>query len=143
MTQPSNFIFNSDYLTIAQVSSTNPYTVYFPPQTFPHQGQTINSFHIDNDIPSSAIPGAVDRIMIEYSGKTYVADEIRKPADPIEVNNEMHYDQFWNLVVFRKDKNTLTARCTFYPPTASLSIPTSPSLTFTISATSFKAPNVL
>ena len=142
MTQPSNFIFNSDYLTLAQVSKTDPYTIYFPPQQFPTHGQTIDSFHIDRDIPSPAVAGAVDRIMIEYGGVKYVADEIRKPADPI-MGEEIYYDQFWILTVYRKNKTTLTARCTFYPPTQSQTIPTSPSLTFTVSATSFKAPNVL
>ena len=123
MTQPSNFIFNSDYLTLAQVSYTSPYTIFFPPQQFPTSGMTINSFHVDQDIPSPAIAGAVDRIMIEYNGVKYVADEIRKPADPI-MGDELQYDQFWILTVYRKNKTTPTARCTFYPPTQSQSIPT-------------------
>lgn len=142
MTQPSNFIFNSDYLTIAQVSTTEPYTVFFPPQQFPSHGQVIDSFHVNQDIPSTAIAGAIDRIMIEYNGNVYVANKLTKPADPI-FSDEIYYDQFWILTVYRKNKTTLTARCSFFPPTQSQSIPTSPSLTFKISATSFKAPNVL
>lgn len=142
MTKPSEFILNSDYLTIAQASTTKPYTVYYPSQTFPTSGNIINSFHIDQDISSPAVTGAVDRVAIEYNGVRYVADSIEKAADPITVDNELEYDQFWVLTVFRKDKNTLTARCTFYPPTRTHTIPSSPSLTFTISATSFRPPNI-
>lgn len=141
MTKPSDFILNSDYLTIAQASTTKPYTVYFPPQTFPHSGQIIDSFHIDREIPSVAVPGAVDRVAIEYNGTRYVADRIDKSPDPI-YGDELEYDQFWVLTVYRKDKNTLVARCNFMPPTRTTTIPTSPSLTFTISATSFRPPNV-
>lgn len=142
MTKPSDFIFNSDYLTIAQVSTTKPTTVYFPSSTFPVESQTLKSFHIDREIYSPAVAGAVDRIIIEYNGVKYVADELRKPADPV-FSDELYYDQFWNLIVYRKDKNTLVARCVFYPPDRATSIPSTPALTFTISATSFKAPNVL
>ena len=142
MTKPSEFILNSDYLTIAQASTTKPYTVYFPPQIFPTSGNIINSFHTDRDILSPAETGAVDRVSIEYNGVHYIADSIEKAADLITIEGQFEYDQFWVLTVFRKDKNTLTARCTFYPPTRTLSVPSSPSLTFTISATSFKPPNV-
>lgn len=141
MTKPSEFILNSDYLTIAQASTTKPYVVYFPSQTFPTSGNIINSFYIDREIPSPAIAGAVDRISIEYNGIRYVADRIDKAADPIE-GDELEYDQFWVLSVFRKDKDKLVARCNFYPPTRSSTIPSSPSLTFTISATSFRPPNI-
>jgi hypothetical protein len=142
MTKPSNFILNSDYLTIAQASSTEPYTVYFASQPFPTTAGVINSFHIDQEIPSNAVAGAVDRVVIEYNGTRYVADRIDKPADPL-LEYELEYDQFWILTVFRKDRTTLVARVTYFPPTRSSSVPSTPALTFTISATSFRPPNVV
>lgn len=138
MTKPSDFILNSDYLTISQASATSPYTVYFPSRQFPVSAGNMKSFYIEQTIPSSAVAGAVDRISIEYNGTRYVGDRIDKPADPIGIE----YDQFWTLVVYRKDKKTLVARVMFYPPTSSQSVPSSPALTFTISATSFRPPNV-
>ena len=143
MTKPSDFILNSDYLTISQASTTNPYTVYYPSQLFPVSAGVMNSFHLDRDIPSPAVAGAVDRVSIEYNGTRYVGDRIDKPADPIIVQGELEYDQCWTLVVYRKNKNTLVASVMFYPPTRSESVPSSPSLTFTISATSFRPPNVV
>lgn len=141
MTKPSDFILNSDYLTIAQASSTKPFTVYYPSRQFPTSGNVVQSFHVDQEIVSPAVPGAVDRITIQYNGTYYVADTIHKPADIIFAE-EIEEDQFWVLSVFRKDKDTLVARCNFYPPTRSTTIPSSPSLTFTISATTFRPPNV-
>lgn len=142
MTKPSDFILNSDYLTIAQASTTSPYTVYFPSRAFPTNAGIINSFHVDQEIPSTAVVGAVDRIAIEYNGTRYVADTINKPADPL-LEYELEYDQFWVLTVFRKDRTTLVARVTYFPPTRSSSVPSTPALTFTISATSFRPPNVV
>ena len=142
MTKPSDFILNSDYLTIAQASTTSPYTVYFPSRAFPTSAGIINSFHVDQEIPSTAVVGAVDRIAIEYNGTRYVADTINKPADP-QLDDELEYDQFWVLTVFRKDRTTLVARVTYFPPTRSFSVPSTPALTFTISATSFRPPNVV
>lgn len=142
MTKPSDFILNSDFLTIAQASVTEPFTIYFPAQTFPVISGLMHSFSVDRQINSAAVPGAVDRISIVYNGTRIVGNRIDKAPDPI-FGEEIEYDQFWTLLIFRKDRNTLTARCTFYPPTSAQTVPSTPSLTFTISATSFRPPNVV
>ena len=139
--KPSDFILNSDYLTIAQVSSTQPYTVYYPSRVFPTVGNTMKPFHVDYEIVSPATPGAIDYFYITYNGINYHASQIYSPP---EFNLQPPYEQgqYWVLNVYRKDAKTIVARCDFVPPSVATSVPSTPSLTFTISASSFKPPNV-
>ena len=141
--KPSDFILNSDYLTIAQVSSTAPYTVFFPPNVFPTSGNRMQPFSVEQTIPSKAVPGAIDTISIAYEGITHHASQIYRPPDINVQGGNMFQDQYWVLNIYRRDANTLVAKCTYCPPTSAATPPATPSLTFTVSASSFKPPNVL
>lgn len=141
--RPSDFILNSDYLTLAQTSTTKPIVLYFPPRTFPTSSQTMQPFSVTQEITSPAVPGAVDRICITYNGTQYIAGQVYRPPDITVTSGNLYQDQYWVLNVYRKDSRTLVARCDFVPPTSAQTVPDTPSLTFTISATSFRPPNVL
>ena len=66
MTKPSNFIANSDYLSLAQKSTTE-FTVVFPQEHFPGG----YSYDRTQDITVPSINGAIDEIMISHNGSDY------------------------------------------------------------------------
>lgn len=143
MTKPSDFILNTDYLTIAQLGKLNETTINYPSQAFPTIGTHLLEFHVDVDIPFAAVKGAIDRFCIEYSGtKTYASLLYKTPAIVQYPDSSYGEEQHWMLTLYRKNANTVTARCDFIPPVQSATIPSTPALTFKISAVSFAPPNV-
>jgi hypothetical protein len=66
MTKPSDFILNTDYLTIAQTGHSE-YTITFPPGTL-QPGETYSN-SIELDVP--AVNGAIDRILIKLNDEPY------------------------------------------------------------------------
>lgn len=152
MTKPSDFIMNTDYLTIAQASKMDPFTVIFPPQLFPATAEhpdpyttiyTLHPFHSEQEIIAPTLAGAIDRFIIEYNSQKYVANQLMRSGDITISGGNYAVDQGWLLTIFRKDANKIVVRCDYSPPTKASSIPSSPSLTFKISVTSFRPPNVL
>ena len=140
--KPSDFIFNSDYLTIAQTGSVKPTTVVFPSRQFPTENQQMKPFYTELEIYAPASAGAVDRIYIDYNGIRHITSQIYQPPDFDYRGGNYYQGQYWVLNVYRKDANTLVARCDFSPPFSAGTIPSTPTLTFSISASNFKPPNV-
>lgn len=66
MTKPSSFIANSDYLSLAQKSTTE-FTVIFPPEHFPGG----YGYDRTQDITVPSVKGAIDEIMISINGSDY------------------------------------------------------------------------
>ena len=143
MTKPSDFIFSSDYLTIAQVNKTEPQTVFFPARQFPTESGTVKPFSVEYELYSPATPGAIDRIQMVYNGTTYCCSQFYRPPDITVTGGVPWISESWVFSVYRKDEKTLVARGDFIPPSSSGTPPTVPALTFTVSAVTFKAPNVI
>lgn len=143
MTKPSNFIINTDYLTIAQVGELTEATINYPSRVFPTSAQHMLEFHTDIDIPALAVSGAIDRFYIEYNGLKVYASQFYKTPEIIQYpDSSSGPDQHWMLTLFRKNATTITARCDFVPPIMAATVPSTPALTFKISSTSFAPPNV-
>lgn len=140
MTKPSNFILNTDYLSIAEIGRLSPYTTSFASQTFPTSGGVAQAFSLEQEIPFTAMTGAIDRFYIQYGGVWHSASQILNPGgyDYAISGNR----QSWFLHIYRKNANTIVARCDYTPPSQYQTIPSTPTLTFKISAVSFAPPNV-
>lgn len=67
MTKPSNFIMNSDYLSLAQTDS-NELTAYFPPEHFEAGSQNVRT----RDFTVRQSQGAIDMFMISLNNADYV-----------------------------------------------------------------------
>ena len=130
MTQkPSDFIMNSDYLTIAQTGKQQN-NVYVGGGTLQVQGYTEQNF--DFAIPSEK--GAVDRILISKDGGNY------RLGSHMELfpNGDSTIAGF--LHVFRTTATNLRAQLVLENQTSSAT--SYPAMTFTIKVASFKPPNV-
>lgn len=143
MTKPSNFIINTDYLTIAQIGELPEYTINYPSRAFPTSGSYLLEFYTDIDIPFAAVKGAIDRFCIDYNGTKVAGSQLYKtPAIVQYPDSSYGPEQHWMLTLFRKNATTITARCDFIPPIMSATVPSTPNLTFKISAVSFSPPNL-
>lgn len=65
MTKPSNFILNSDYLTIAEYDRTS-YTIYVP------AGNTSVALNMTRNFTVPTQAGAIDRVSITVDGQTTI-----------------------------------------------------------------------
>ena len=140
MTKPSDFIMNTDYLTIAQASRLSPTTVTFPSQTFPTDSSGMHAFYLEREVSFPASAGSIERFYIQYDG-------VWNSASQLSGGGGYDYTisgskQGWSLHLYRKNANTITARCDYTPPEQAQTTPSTPALTFQISAVSFKPPNV-
>ena len=126
MTKPSQFIANSDYLSLAQKSTTE-FTVVFPQETFP-VGQTSIRTH---DITVPSINGAIDEIMISQNGSDYYLGNLLVVA----VNSPS-----LSFYVYRPSPNTLRVRlCSSNNIAGGYTMPTQ---TIKVRASSYLPPNV-
>lgn len=67
MTKPSNFIMNSDYVSLAQ-TSTDEFTAYFPPEHFDAGYQNTRT----RDFTVASSQGAIDLFMISLNGSDFL-----------------------------------------------------------------------
>ena len=126
MTKPSQFIANSDYLSLAQKSTTE-FTVVFPQETLP-EGQTSIRTH---DITVSSVTGAVDEIMISRNNSDYYLGNL------LVVNANSPSLSFY---VYRSSPDTLQVRLCSYNSTAGgYAMPTQ---TIKVRVSSYLPPNV-
>lgn len=125
--RPSDFILNSDYLSIAQVSS-NTYTVTVGGGTLVAQGFTEQNF----DFKIRTAEGASDRVMISKDGGRYYLGSYRQIEPATDVAGFVH--------VYRTSSNNIRAQVVL--ENMSASTVTYPAMTFSIKVSSFLAPNV-
>ena len=140
MTKPSDFIMNTDYLTIAQAGRLSPVTISFPSQAFPTDSSGMHAFYLEREVPFAASAGSIERFCIQY-------DNVWNSASQLSGGGGYDYTisgekQGWTLHLYRKDANTIVARCDYTPPAQAQTTPSTPALTFQVAAASFKPPNV-
>lgn len=125
--KPSDFILNSDYLSIAQVSS-NTYTVTIGGGTLQPGGYTEQNF----DFAIRNQTGASDRILIKRDSGDFALGSYRQIM-PTQTTPGF-------ISVYRTASNNLRAQIVIenYSPSAV----SYPAMAFTIKVTSFKPPNV-
>ena len=127
MTKPSDFILNSDYLSIAQVSS-NTYTATFSGGSLAGNGYTEQNI----DFKARAQAGASDRILIKKDSGRFTLCSYRSLNPSSDVYGFIH--------VFRTSPDNIRAQ--FVLENYSLNTSNYPAMTFTIKVTSFRPPNV-
>ena len=132
--KPNDFTLNSDYLSIAQVSS-NTYDVYVGGGTLQPGGYTEQNFDftIKNEI------GAIDRVLISKDGGSY---RLGKQMSLFPTWTGTEKVAGW-LMVYRTSGSNLRAQLVLENYSEDMSITASyPSMTFKIKVSSFKPPNV-
>lgn len=137
MTKPSDFIFNSDYLALAE-TSRNKFFVSIPPMSYTQYQGWDFPISYSVDLNCQATTGAIDQFQLEYNGNTFYGDQIIYPA--YEISSGV-YSNNWTLSVFRKNANQITVMVYFFPQ-AEVTGTTTPQITLNISVCSFKPPNV-
>jgi hypothetical protein len=126
MTKPSNFIANSDYLSLAQKSNTD-FTVVFPAENFPPGAREIRT----HDITVPSIKGAIDEVMISRNGSDYYL------GNSLTVSANSPSLTFY---IYRPSPNTLRVR--LLTSNSSQSGYSMPMQTLKIRVSSFLPPNV-
>lgn len=125
MTKPNDFILNTDYLALAQVS-TSEFTAVFPAETF--AGGQANDRTRDFTLRATA--GAIDRIMISHNGGAYtLGNSLTISIMPTVI-----------IYVYRPDASTLRIRLHEY--TSSSGGYSMPTQTIQVKVSSFRPPNV-
>ena len=125
MTKPSNFIMNSDYLSLAQKNTTET-TIVFAQEHFEP-----GSYDRTQDITVPAIAGAIDEIMISRNGGDYKLGNslVVTPNSPS-----------LGFTIYRPNPSTLRIVLhTFNSQSGGYSMPTQ---TLKIRVSSFLPPNV-
>lgn len=125
MTKPSDFIINTDYLSIAQ-SGNFEFTASFAAQTYAG-GYAYNR---DQDFSIESIKGAVDRFMISRNGDDYTVGNLRYHRE-----NSSYYSIF----VYRPNSSTLRIRLRAFSSQPSFTVPAQ---TVKVKVSCFKPPNV-
>lgn len=131
--RPSDFILNSDYLSIAQVSS-NKYDI-----TVGAGSLTVNNSSTQNfDFNTSAQTGIIDRVSISKDGGSFRigSNMTFYPTWQSDLSNNVRGDLF----VYRIDKTHIRVQIILQNYGTGTS--TYPSMTFSIKVSSFRPPNV-
>ena len=128
MTKPSQFLINTDYLTIAQTGSST-YTVNISADTLVAGSNTVQNF----DFTTTTQSGTLDRVFVKKGNDEYIygAKLALNPAT----------DVTGYLQVFRTSATNLRAQ--FVLENTSASSVTYPAMDFTLKVVSFKLPNML
>lgn len=126
--KPSDFVLNSDYLSIAQIDS-NTYSLTVNSGSIAGQGGSVER---DYDFIARAQAGAVDRVLIKKDTGRYYVGSYRalNPATDI----------YGFISVYRTSSTNIRAQVVLENYSASTA--TYPSMTFSIKVTSFAPPNV-
>ena len=131
MTRPSDFILNSDYLSIAQTGRSE-HTATFAGGTLQPGGSAGDYVVQTTDFTIPSEPGSIDRIMISTNGGDfYLGSQTSFEAAPLA---------YGSLDVCRVARNTI--RATMVVANSSDSVNTFPSMSFRIKITSFRPPNI-
>lgn len=130
MTKPSDFIENTDYLALAQIS-TKELTAVFGPATYDGD----YTWHTRTaDFTVTSVKGALDRVLISINGGDYyVARQVVVPLEPIQQQTTNRYV----VQVVRTDPATIRVLLGGYGH-STFTIPT---LTIKVKVSSFMPPN--
>lgn len=125
MTKPSDFILNSDYLSLAQTGSTE-FTAYFAQATLP-AGQPYTQYQ---DFSAKGDAGGIDMYLVSLNGSDYA-------IGPEYVSSVVN--PFLSVIAFRISPTKIRVQLHGY----SSSGYNMPMQTVKLKVSSFKAPNVL
>lgn len=125
MTKPSNFILNSDYLTLAQYGETS-YTIYVP------AGNTSVALNMTRNFTVPSQTGALDRVLISVDGQTTVGTAADFQLSSLDIGGGI-------IQVYRISSSVMQAKIysLSYGVTADY-----PAHTITIQVACFKPPNI-
>ena len=144
MTKPSDFIFNSDYLALAE-TGRNQYKLILPARGYDQVTYGQNQFDqitfYTTTLNCPVDKSAIESYQVTYNGKTFLTDTIYSLAPWNTTPGGVFDPAYWLFVINRKDANTLEIKMVFVPELWSEGA-TIPALTFDISVCSFKPPNV-
>ena len=130
MTKPKDFIFSSDYLSLAQYDKTK---LKFD---IPAKSTTASSTYtvsMGKDVQPEV--GSIDRFYLSFDGNTWnVASSIKKIF-------EKDSDLLMTIFSYRSDENSIKIRVEYTNKTANSY--TFPATTVYVDVCSFKPPNIL
>lgn len=139
MTKPSDFIFNSDYLSLAE-TNRGAFNVVIPSMPYDQFGGFDTVTQYTTTIQYTATASAIDEFQITYDGKTWFGDSIYNPFYSTGPG-PYDYSPSWIVLIYRKSATTLEIKAVFTPAHESTGAQT-PMLAFYIKACSFRPPNV-
>lgn len=134
MTRPSDFILNSDYLSIAQ-TNRGSFTITIPPGNLQPAGQTGDTVDLTFSYKYPASTGSIDRFMVKVDDWKYEA------AFYIVITFGENEEAIGYISLYRANPTTIKAR--YFVGNRSQSIITYQSFPIKIKITSFHSPNVL
>ena len=126
MTKPKDFIFNSDYLALAQTDK-NEFTAIFPAESFPG-GYTYDRTQ-DFTVPYT--PGAIDMFLLSLNGGDYTLGNA--------ITIESH---IYELYIFASRIDARTIRVRLHEFNSQTSGYNMPMQTVKVKLTSFAPPNL-
>ena len=126
--KPSDFILNSDYLSIAQTSS-NSYSLTVSGGSITGQGGSVER---NFNFSAPAQTGAIDRVLISKDGGRYYVGMYRGINPTTDV--------YGFISVYRTSANNIRAQVVLENYSASTT--TYPTMTFSIKVSTFQPPNV-
>lgn len=137
MTKPSDFIFNSDYLALAETGRSELF-VAIPPMAYNQNlGRDVaTSYSVDLNCPATT--GAIDEFQITYNGDTFYSDQIFNTSYEI---SQGVWSSSWILKIYRKNSKQISI-LVWYFPQAGTSGGTTPPISINISVCSFRPPNL-
>lgn len=140
MTKPSDFIFNSDYLALAETGRRS-LVLSVPPMTYTQSAGFDSTTLWSATLNCPVGDSSVESFQITYNGKTYTTNSIYSLAPWKIIWPALTEDAHWIMEVFRKDRDTLQANFVFIPEWESQGDMT-PLINLQIDVCSFKPPNV-
>ena len=130
MTKPSDFIMNTDYLSLGQ-NKTEEITVTFPQATY-GPSETIS---VNIDKASSTVSGAIDRMLISRNNGDYTVGCSVSFSDSNRANSKV------DIWAFRLNSTTLRVRMNGWTGSTSGNW-TIPAQTVKIKISTFAPPNI-
>lgn len=137
MTKPNDFIFNSDYLSLAETDRKN-FTIVIPAMPYTQVSGFDSTTQYSTTIQCKATASAIDEFQITYNGKTWFGDSLYYPP---HFTGVYEWEPYWILIIHRKDADSIELNAIFVPSYES-SGATTPLLTLGITVCSFRPPNV-
>lgn len=140
MTKPSDFIFNSDYLALAE-NNKQTFNVSVPSMSYTQsQGYDSNTLWHTDLTTNPAETGSIDEFYISVAGQTFFGDTISStslaPSAPIQ-----YIDPRWYMEVDRINNTKIRVSFYFIPKYQVHGTVTN-AISATIKLVSFKPPNV-
>jgi hypothetical protein len=135
MTKPSDFIFNSDYLALAE-TNRQTFFVSVPPFSYDQdQGYDTTTYYTVDLTTKASEKSSIDEFYVTINGQTTFFGDVF-----VSVNSTSQV-AYWFLWLQRVNKTTVRVTI-MYQPAPSSQGATTPPITLNITVCSFRPPNV-